>query len=93
MTNTRVHLLVSGRVQGVFYRATLQRQAHARGLRGWVCNLPDGRVEAVIEGPRAAVQQLVAWSRTGPPNAYVTDVEATEQLPTGEFSSFAVRYG
>ncbi len=92
-THLRVHLLVSGHVQGVFYRASAQRQAAALGLRGWVRNLADGRVEAVAEGPVAAVRQLVAWSRTGPPNAYVTAVEVTEQPPTGEFTGFAVRYG
>lgn len=88
----RVHVWISGHVHGVFFRATTQRQALAHGVRGWVRNLDDGRVEAVFEGEAAAVNQLVAWCQTGPPNAYVTDVTVLEEPPTGDLTSFAVRY-
>ena len=92
MSDLRAHVLVSGRVQGVFFRDSTQRQANARGVRGWVRNLPDGRVEAVFEGGEQAVRHMVSWCRQGPANAYVTDVEIDYQAPTGEFSSFSVRH-
>ena len=62
----RARLLVSGRVQGVFYRATTRDKAIGLGLTGWVCNLPDGRVEAVAEGSRQEVESLIEWARQGP---------------------------
>ena len=92
MTAIRVHVLISGHVQGVFYRASTQRQAHTVGVRGWVRNLPDGRVEAVFEGEEAAVQRMVAWCRSGPPNAYVTDVDVRPEPFVGELTGFNVRY-
>ena len=69
------HLLVSGRVQGVFYRASARSAAGKLGLRGWVRNLDDGRVEAWAEGPRADVESFIAWCRKGPPAARVGSVE------------------
>ncbi len=92
MTAIRAHVLVSGHVQGVFYRASTQRQANSLALRGWVRNLPDGRVEAVFEGERMIVERMVAWCRVGPPNAYVADVDVRFEPTTGEFISFGVRY-
>lgn len=92
MTAIRAHLLISGHVQGVFFRAFTQRQANSLALRGWVRNLPDGRVEALFEGERAIVERMVAWCRLGPPNAYVTDVAVSFEPATGEFTSFAVAY-
>ncbi len=92
MTTIRAHVLISGHVQGVFYRASTQRQANSLALRGWVRNLPDGGVEAVFEGEQATVQRMLAWCRVGPPNAYVTDVDARYAPATGEFTGFAVRY-
>jgi acylphosphatase len=77
----RVRVTVSGRVQGVFYRATCARLAREAGLAGHVRNLPDGRVEAVFEGPEEGVDRLVAWCRTGPEMARVDEVEiVAEQL-------------
>lgn len=72
---TRVHLWISGRVQGVFFRATTSDEARTRGLTGWVRNAPDGRVEAEVQGPPDAVDQLIDECRTGPPMASVADVE------------------
>lgn len=71
----RVHLWVSGRVQGVFFRSMTSDEARSRGLTGWVRNAPDGRVEAEVQGTRAAVDELVAECRTGPPMADVRDVD------------------
>lgn len=92
MSLIRAHLFVSGRVQGVFYRDQTQRQANARGVAGWVRNLPDGRVEVVLEGEETAVQEIIAWCHRGPPNAYVTDVRAALEAIQGEPGGFRVRY-
>ena len=80
----RVHVGISGRVQGVFFRATCARRASALGLAGWVRNASDGSVEAVFEGPAEDVDAIVAWCRTGPSRARVEDVRITEEPPTGE---------
>ena len=80
----RTHVTVSGRVQGVFYRASCAREAEARGLAGWVRNLPGGDVEAVFEGPDAQVEAMVAWCREGPPGARVETVEIRDGTPAGE---------
>lgn len=88
----RAHVYVSGHVQGVFYRDQAQRQASARGVAGWVRNLPDGRVEAVFEGEPVAVQHMVDWCWRGPPNAYVTNVEVMNEVPLGTLVGFSVRY-
>ena len=81
---TRRHVGVSGRVQGVFFRDACAREAAARGVRGWVRNLADGRVEAVFEGDEPAVAALVEWCRTGPPRARVSRVEVQDEAPVGE---------
>ncbi|MEV4517641.1 acylphosphatase [Dactylosporangium sp. NPDC049525] len=79
----RRRVLVSGRVQGVYYRDTCRRVAAGAGVGGWVRNLADGRVEAVFEGPPEAVERLVAWTWHGPSAAAVTDVEVHEETPEG----------
>lgn len=76
---TRFHVLVSGKVQGVWFRESTRREAERLGVGGWVRNLPDGRVEAVFTGPADAVQGLVAWCHRGPPAAEVERVEAVPQ--------------
>jgi acylphosphatase len=86
----RRRVLVSGRVQGVWFRQTCRRLAEGRGLGGFVRNLADGRVEACFEGDPLAVEEMVAWCRTGPPGAKVTGVEVLEEEPVGE-GCFAVR--
>ncbi|MGH2718061.1 MAG: acylphosphatase [Actinomycetota bacterium] len=80
----RAHVWVAGRVQGVFFRQETRRAAGRAGLSGWVRNLPDGRVEAVFEGPRAAVESLVEWARNGPPAAVVSSVDLRWEDPAGE---------
>jgi len=91
VTAIRVHLYVSGRVQGVFYRSNTRRKALELGLTGWVRNLPDGRVEAVVEGEEGQVEKLIQWCRRGPPLAAVTGLEVARETPTGEFTTFGVR--
>ena len=88
----RAHIWVSGRVQGVYYRATTCDVARRLRLKGWVRNLPDGRVEIVAEGPEDALKALIDWCWEGPPLAKVEDVEVVWESPTGEFDDFKVRY-
>ena len=88
----RCHLVVSGMVQGVFYRASTRQKAQELGLSGWVRNLADGRVEIVAEGAEASVQKLIQWAHTGPSSSRVNGVNVVEESPTGEFSNFQVRY-
>ena len=83
-------VLVHGEVQGVFFRDSTQREASSRGVNGWVRNCPDGTVEAWFEGDVEAVESLVAWARSGPPRASVTDVAVEEADPSGA-SGFEVR--
>lgn len=90
-TFERIHLRITGRVQGVWYRASACEQAKSLGLRGWVRNRPDGRVELVAEGPRAGLESLLEWCRTGPPLARVDDVETEWRPAAGGFSSFEVK--
>jgi acylphosphatase len=87
----RAHVFVSGTVQGVFYRATTREEAGKRGVDGWVKNLEDGRVEAVFEGPTAAVEEMVEWCHAGSPAASVTDVDVEYDDPTG-LDGFEIRY-
>ncbi|HIE34064.1 MAG TPA: acylphosphatase [Candidatus Altiarchaeales archaeon] len=88
----RVHVFISGRVQGVFFRASTRDKALELGLTGWVRNLPDDRVEAVFEGEEEKVKEMLKWCNKGPAFASVSDVEYTIEKPTGEFSSFEIRY-
>lgn len=80
---------ITGRVQGVFFRDTCRREAQARGVAGWVQNLPDGSVAAVFEGPERAVEELIGWCRRGPASARVDAVEVTDEEPQGE-SGFVI---
>ena len=88
----RVHLFVSGRVQGVGFRAFTQREARRLKLTGFVRNLADGRVEAVVEGPQKSVAALLAKLQRGPRAARVEKLDATDEPPAGDFESFEVRY-
>ena len=91
MTTAARHVRVTGRVQGVFFRAWTRKQADALGLVGWVRNCPDGRVEAHVEGETAAVEQMVELLRGGPPSAQVEDVRTWEVEPC-DFDGFEVRH-
>ncbi len=87
----RAHVFVTGEVQGVAYRANTEDAAKSRGLDGWVRNLDDGRVEAVFEGPRPVVDEMVNWCETGSPAANVSDVSAEYEEPRGT-DGFHVRW-
>ena len=82
--HVRAHVWISGRVQGVFFRACTVDEAVASGVNGWVRNSSDGRVEAVLEGERSAVEAMIAWCRKGPPAARVSSVEVVWEEPKGE---------
>lgn len=90
MTRCR-HFLVSGQVQGVFFRASTQDEARRLGLSGWVRNLHDGRVELVACGEEAPLKQLEQWLKQGPPRARVLKLESNDVAPE-PFSGFEVRF-
>jgi acylphosphatase len=87
-TRRRVHVVISGRVQNVFFRATLAEIARDLGVGGWVTNRPDGCVEAVFEGDPRQVEAALRWSKHGPPRARVDAVEVSEESPLGERGFF-----
>jgi acylphosphatase len=89
----RAHVFVSGWVQGVFFRSETRHEAKKRGVKGWVRNLPDGRVEAVFEGEEEAVKELIEFCKSGPPGARVTSVDVIWENYTGKFKGFEIRYG
>jgi acylphosphatase len=87
---TRKRVVISGRVQGVFFRDTMRQRAESAGVAGWARNTPDGTVEAVFEGEPEAVDELIEFSRRGPSRAEVASVEVIDEEPEG-LSSFEVR--
>jgi acylphosphatase len=87
----RVRIIISGRVQGVFFRRAAAEQARILGITGWVRNLADGSVELVGEGKRRNLELLLAWTRMGPPHARVDAVQAQWEPCQGEFRRFEVR--
>lgn len=92
MTNRRVRIFVTGNVQGVFFRQTLKVRAVENGILGWVRNLKDGRVEAVLEGDEKNLDRIIEWAHAGPANARVDDVEIRNEEPRGDFEAFIVKY-
>ncbi|MHC4605733.1 MAG: acylphosphatase [Planctomycetota bacterium] len=88
----RAHLLISGRVQGVWYRASCREAAEMIGVAGWVRNLMDGRVEAVAEGEKGKIEEFIRWCRKGPPGSRVADVEVAWEDPEGLSGVFRVVY-
>ncbi|MGD8707528.1 MAG: acylphosphatase [Nitrosopumilaceae archaeon] len=92
MVNQRVRVFVKGKVQGVFFRQALKVKAIQNGVFGWVRNLDDGRVEAVLEGNEENVNTLVEWCHGGPANARVEDVDIRNEKYSNEFSKFDVLY-
>ncbi len=87
----RAHVYVSGQVQGVFFRDSARQKAGQLGLAGWVKNLPDGRVEALFEGPPERVREMIEWCKGGPPHATVEDVDAEFEVSGGDLEGFEVR--
>ena len=88
----RANIIVAGLVQGVAFRAATVDAARRLGVKGWVRNLPDGRVEAEAEGERARVEALVAWCRRGPPAARVEDVQVAWSDSRGDLGPFGIRW-
>ncbi len=89
---SRVHIFVSGRVQGVFFRQNTQKQAKRIGINGWVRNLPDGRVEAIFEGEKNKVEEMINWAKKGPFFACVDKIDITWEVYKGEFNDFKIRF-
>jgi acylphosphatase len=93
MALKRVHVIVEGRVQGVFFRAYTKEEADKLGLSGWVRNRRDGAVETLIEGEAAAVDRMIGWLHEGSPMAHVVRVQVAEEDVSGEeLGGFAIRY-
>lgn len=88
----RAHVFVSGKVQGVFFRSSTRREAERHGVKGWVRNLKDGRVEAVFEGEEKEVEALIDFCKEGPPSANVTDLDVNWGEYTGKFEDFRIKY-
>ena len=92
MDSTRAHVLISGMVQGVFYRAFTRELAFALRLNGWVRNLRDGRVEALFEGDKRTIEQAIQQCYLGPSGARVANIEVTWEAYTGRENGFSVRF-
>ena len=88
----RAHVFVRGKVQGVYFRQNTRIVATRHGVMGWVRNLKDGRVEAVLEGNKMDVNEVIEWCYAGPPKAIVDDVDIYYEKYTGEFREFKVNY-
>jgi acylphosphatase len=93
MEKARVQVIISGYVQGVFFRASTRDMAETLGLTGWVRNLANGSVEAVFEGDREELKKGVQWCYKGPPGARVTKVQEKWHDFAGEFKDFEIKYG
>jgi len=92
MEKVKAHLHIDGRVQGVFYRGFVQELAESLGLKGWVRNLRDGRVEAVFEGDKDVVENAIRQCHVGPPASRVTYIEVQWEIHTGDEEEFSVRH-
>ena len=92
MVSRRVRLFVTGKVQGVFFRQSLKVIAKKNNIFGWIRNLPDGRVEAVLEGDEEKINMLIEWAHGGPANSRVEDVDIKNEKFIAEFSKFDVLY-
>ena len=91
--NLQVHVVISGRVQGVWFRASTKEKAEQLGLTGWVMNTNDGKVEAVFQGEEKILQEMLSWCHQGPPNSKVENVEIIkQQQSTNVFDDFSIRY-
>jgi len=89
---TNVHVIISGIVQGVWFRASTKQKAEQLGLNGWVRNTSEGNVEAIFEGEEDTVKEMVDWCHCGPPSAQVEHVKVKNQDSTNGFESFSIKY-
>ena len=92
MVQKQIHIFVTGRVQGVFFRQSTKVMAIKNNVKGWVRNLDDGRVEIVAQGETQDIDNLAHWCKTGPANSRVDEFELSEENVTDEFENFEVRY-
>ena len=92
MVQKRIHIFVTGRVQGVFFRQSTKVMAIKNNVKGWVQNLDDGRVEIIGEGETQDIDNLAHWCKTGPANSRVDEFELSEENISDEFDTFEVRY-
>ena len=92
MNSKRVHLLIKGRVQGVYFRQTMMETAEKNNVLGWVRNLPDNQVESILEGNNSNVDAVIEWAHFGPAGAVVDELKISEENYVGEFSEFEICY-
>jgi acylphosphatase len=92
MIQKRIHIFITGRVQGVFFRQSTRVMAIKNNVTGWIRNLDDGRVEIVAEGEESNINSLTDWCKTGPANSRVDEFELLDEDSTGEFENFDVIY-
>jgi acylphosphatase len=90
--HVRVRVKIAGRVQGVFFRAATLDEARRLGVTGWVMNCPDGSVEAVAEGSRSKIEELIAWCHHGPPGAQVKKVDVSWEFARNDCEGFRIRH-
>jgi acylphosphatase len=88
----RVHVWISGEVQGVFFRSSIRSQATMKRLKGWVKNLMDGRVEAVFEGDKEKIDDVLVFCKEGPPGSRIDNLEVKWEKPTSSFNGFEIKY-
>ena len=91
MNMKKMHVFITGKVQGVFFRAHMQRIARSLGFTGWVKNLGDGRVEAVLEGSETNLEAMLDWCREGSPGSLVSQVAVTDEPYSGDYTDFSIR--
>jgi len=89
---SRVHVVISGRVQGVWFRASTRDKAQQLGLTGWIKNTSEGNVEAVFEGEEKLINEMLDWCRHGPPLSEVKNVEIKKRRPSNDFDDFSIKY-
>lgn len=92
MAERRARVRIEGRVQGVFFRESTRREAERLGVKGWVRNLDDGAVEALVEGEASRVEQLIQWCHRGPRAARVDHVTVTDEVAQGDLHGFSVEH-
>ena len=88
----RAHIIVRGKVQGVYFRQNAQRVCNEYGVTGWVLNVDDGSVEAILEGNKNSVEEAISWFKVGPPSAHVEKIEVNYDRDMGEFREFKISY-
>ena len=92
MEKIRIHIFISGKVQGVFFRDSVLKRAERLKVFGWIQNLENGVVEAVFEGDKDKVEEIIKWMRKGPLLAKVREIDIDEQKYTGDFKDFQIKY-